>query len=244
MSILIIDYVIKAISTLLDDGELVYVGLNSIPALIGSFMARDLYGKKIRIIGVAEAENPSKVILSPSTGNPFFVESSPVILTEDSFDLAQKGKPDVMFLGPAQIDQETNVNLSVIGDYYNPKVKLPGGAATAFILPLARKAILWNLKHSKRSLVKRVDFITGTAKFSDNKVFVVTNLGVLRYDRKDKRWYVNYLYPTTTYNDIVENTEFNVERDKEIKIIEINEKDIEFIKMIDPYNLRNVLENL
>ena len=126
----------------------------------------------------------------------------------------------------------------------NPKVKLPGGAATAFILPLARKAILWNLKHSKRSLVKRVDFITGIAKFSDNKVFVVTNLGVLRYDRKDKRWYVNYLYPTTTYNDIVENTEFNVERGKEIKIIEINEKDIEFIKMIDPYNLRNVLENL
>ncbi|MEM1629836.1 MAG: CoA-transferase subunit beta, partial [Saccharolobus sp.] len=58
MSIPIIDYVIKAISTLLDDGELVYIGLNSIPALIGSFMARDLYGKKIRIIGVAEAENP------------------------------------------------------------------------------------------------------------------------------------------------------------------------------------------
>ncbi|BDB97960.1 CoA-transferase subunit beta [Saccharolobus caldissimus] len=238
-----IDYVIKAISTLLEDGELVYIGLNSVPALIGTFMARDLYKKKIRIIGVAEAENPVRVTLSPSTGNPFFLESSPVMITADSFDLAQKGKLDVMFLGPAQIDEETNINLSVIGDYENPKVRLPGGAATAFIFPLVKKAILWNLKHSKRSLVKRVDFVTGTAKFSNNKVFVVTNLGVLRYDRKDKKWYLDYVYPFTSYEQVKENTEFEVEKGYMIKI-EINEKDLEFINSVDPYELRSALEIL
>jgi hypothetical protein len=41
-----VDYIIKAISTLLEDGELVYIGLNSISSLIASFMARDLYGKR------------------------------------------------------------------------------------------------------------------------------------------------------------------------------------------------------
>ncbi len=237
-----IDYVIKAISTLLRDGELVYIGLNSIPALIGSFMARDLYGKKIRIIGVAEAQNPQKVILSPSTGNPFFVESSPVIITADSFDLAQKGKLDVMFLGPAQIDEETNVNLSVIGNYDKPNTRLPGGAATAFILPLVKKAILWNLKHNKRSLVKKVDFVTGTAKFSNNLVYVVTNLGILRYDREEKKWCVDGIYPWSSYDKIIENTEFGVEKGK-MELISLDEKDLKFINDMDPYQLRSALEN-
>ncbi|WP_338601955.1 CoA-transferase [Sulfolobus tengchongensis] len=237
-----IDYVIKAISTLLEDGELVYVGLNSIPALIGTFMARDLYGKKIRILGVAEASNPVKVKLSPSTGDPFFVESSPVMITADSFDLAQKGKLDVMFLGPAQIDEETNVNLTAIGSYENPKVKLPGGAATAFILPLVRKAILWNLRHSKKSLVKKVDFISGTAKFSNNKVFLVTNLGILSYDRGNRKWYIDAVYPFSSYNQIVENTEFQVDRKDSERVIELTDEDVKFINSIDPYKLRSVLE--
>ncbi|QGA54252.1 CoA-transferase subunit beta [Sulfolobus sp. E5-1-F] len=240
-----VDYVIKAISTLLDDGELVYIGLNSIPSLIASFMARDLYGKKIRIIGVAEASNPSKVTLSPSTGNPFFVEAAPVMITADAFDLAQKGKLDVMFLGPAQIDEETNVNLTIIGnDYYNPKVKLPGGAATAFILPLTKKAILWNLKHSKRSLVKKVDFVTGTAKFSNNKVFVVTNLGVLRYNREDRKWYLDSIYPFSSYEKVVENTEFEIKRRDNERLIDLTDEDLRFINNMDPYNLRSALETL
>jgi glutaconate CoA-transferase subunit B len=146
-----VDYVVRAIAELLNDGELVYVGLNSGPAILGAFMARDLMKKDIDIVGVAEAFNPKSITLSPSTGDPFFLEGSPVMITVDSFDLAQKGELDVMFLGPAQIDEETNVNLTAIGDYERPKVKLPGGAATAYLMPLVKKMILWNLKHSKRS---------------------------------------------------------------------------------------------
>ncbi|MCI2414504.1 MAG: CoA-transferase subunit beta [Candidatus Aramenus sp.] len=236
-----IDYVIKAIATKLEDGERVYVGLNSIPALIATFMARDLYGKRIRILGVAEADNPSRVVVSPSTGSPFFVEEAPVMITVDSFDMAQKGLLDVMFLGPVQIDEETNVNLSVIGDYRSPKVRLPGGAATAFIMPLVKKVVLWNLKHSRKSLVKRVDFATGSAKYSNNKVVVVTNLGVLEYDRKEKVWKVTDLYPYSTVEDIVNNTEFEVVPENP-KTIELTEDDRKFIEQMDPYNLRLALE--
>ncbi|MBW9140160.1 MAG: CoA-transferase subunit beta [Candidatus Aramenus sp.] len=237
-----IDYVIKAIATKLENGERVYVGLNSIPALIAAFMARDLYGKRIRILGVAEADNPSRVVVSPSTGSPFFVEEAPVMITVDSFDLAQKGLLDVMFLGPVQIDEETNVNLSVIGDYNSPKVRLPGGAATAFIMPLVKKVVLWNLKHSRRSLVKKVDFATGSAKYSNNKVVVVTNLGVLEYDRKGKVWKVTDLYPYSTVEDVVNNTEFEVVVPEKPKTIELTEDDKKFIEQMDPYNLRLALE--
>ncbi|ARM76048.1 CoA-transferase [Acidianus manzaensis] len=236
-----IDHVIKAIAQLIQDKERVYVGLNSIPALIGSFMARDFYKKDIKILGVAEAYNPDKIEISPSTGSPFFIEGSSILPTTEAFDLAQKGKLDVMFLGPVQIDEETNVNLSVIGDYNSPKVRLPGGAATAYILPLVKKGILWNLRHSKSSLVKKVDFITGTSKFSNNKIFVVTNLGVLNYCREEKKWYVNYVYPWSNFEIIRDNTAFSV-YPKISGIIDINEEEKKFIQSVDPYNLRLALE--
>ncbi|AWR95191.1 CoA-transferase subunit beta [Acidianus brierleyi] len=236
-----IDYVIKAISLELEDGEKVYVGLNSIPAVIAAFMARDLYKRKIRILGVAEADNPKRIEISPSTGSPFFIEESPVMTTVDSFDLAQKGLLDVMFLGPVQIDEETNVNLSVIGDYFKPKVRLPGGAATAYIMPLVKKVILWNLKHSKKSLVKKVDFVTGSAKFSNNKVVIVTNLGVLKYDRDNKLWKITGLYPFSSVKEIHDNTEFTVKAENP-QVIELNKDEEEFIKNMDPYELRLALE--
>ncbi|MQL54919.1 CoA-transferase subunit beta [Acidianus ambivalens] len=236
-----IDHVIKAIALSLDNGEKVYVGLNSIPAILGAFMARDFYGKTIRILGVAEADNPSEIKITPSTGNPFYVNETPILPTVESFDLAQKGKLDVMFLGPAQIDEETNVNLSVIGDYSKPKVRLPGGAATAYILPLVKKAILWNLKHSKSTLVKRVDFVTGSAKFSTNKVIVVTDLGVLEYSREDKKWYVKYVYPWSNFAKIVENTAFQVYNAIQ-GVIDVNEEEKNFITKLDPDDLRSSLE--
>lgn len=236
-----IDHIIKAIALQLQDGERVYVGLNSIPALIGAFMARDYYKKNIKILGVSEAFNPDKVEVSPSTGNPFFVEGSSILPTTESFDLVQKGKLDVMFLGPVQIDEETNVNISVIGSYDSPKVRLPGGAATAFILPLVKKAILWNLNHSRRSFVKKVDFVTGTAKFSGNKVIAVSNLCVLEFSRQDKRWYITYTYPWSTIEQIKQNTEFEVY--PSIKgVVDINNDERKFIESIDPYELRLALE--
>ncbi|AWR97401.1 CoA-transferase subunit beta [Acidianus sulfidivorans JP7] len=236
-----IDHVIKAIAMLIQDKESVYIGLNSIPALIGSFMARDFYKKDIKILGVAEAFNPDKIEISPSTGNPFFTQGSIILPTVEAFDLAQKGKLDIMFLGPVQIDEETNVNLSVIGNYESPKVRLPGGAATAYILPLVKKGILWNLKHSRNSLVKKVDFVTGTSKFSNNKIIVVTNLGVLEYCREEKKWYVTYVYPWSNFDIIRENTAFDV-YPKVKETIDINEEEKRFIETIDPYGLRLALE--
>ncbi|NON62328.1 CoA-transferase, partial [Acidianus sp. RZ1] len=213
----------------------------SIPALLGSFMARDFYNKDIKILSVSEAYNPARVSISPSTGDPFFVSESPVMTTTDAFDLVQKGKIDVMFLGPSQIDSETNVNLSVIGNYYKPEVRLPGGAATAFILPLVGKAILWNVKHSKNSLVKRVDFVTGTAKYSKNKVIIVTNLCVMEYSRADHRWKVTYLYPWSDFKTVQDNTGFEVE-DNVIGRIELNEREKMFLDSLDTSKLRLALE--
>lgn len=233
---------IKAMAELLNDGETVFIGLNSSIPYIASFMARDYYKKNIRILGVFEADNPQAFPLAPSTGNTQLAETSSILTTYDAFDLAQKGRLDVMFLGPAQIDDKGNVNISVIGSYEKPKVRLPGGAATAFLVPIVKKNIFWNTKYSKRIAVKKVDFITGSFSESNNEAYLVTNLGVLKYLRKDKCWEVIAIYDNTNYDVIANNTDFCLRKSENIRIITLTEGEKEFIEKIDPYSLRSTQE--
>ena len=65
-------------------------------------------------------------------------------------------------VGAAQLDQYGNANNSVIGaDYHAPKVRLPGTAGLSDLCSLGKKLYYWNLNHSPKSLVEKVDFISG-----------------------------------------------------------------------------------
>ncbi|MEM4138793.1 MAG: CoA-transferase subunit beta, partial [Sulfolobaceae archaeon] len=86
-----------------------------------------------------------------------------------------------------------------------------------------------------------VDFVTGTAKYSQNKVFLVTNKCIMEYDRIKKVWKLVALYPSSTIEEIINETEFQFAVEKP-RIIKISESESEFIKNIDPYSLRTVLE--
>src|SRR4029078_7290890 len=71
----------------------------------------------------------------------------------------QPGRIDVGFLGAAQIDKYGNVNTTVIGDYAEPKVRLPG-AGGAPEIAAACKEVFGVVRQSNRTFVERVDFIT------------------------------------------------------------------------------------
>ena len=90
------------------------------------------------------------------------------------FDLSARGGLDLAFLGGAQIDAQGDVNLSFIGDPAAPRVRLPGGAGSAHILPTARRTVLWRTVHDPRSFPARCDFVTA----SGNVAGVVTPLCV------------------------------------------------------------------
>ncbi len=74
----------------------------------------------------------------------------------------QGGKVDVGFLGTAQIDRYCNLNTTLIGDYTAPKVRLPGGGGAPEIATNAGEVFI-TLKHSKRTFVDEVDFVTTLA---------------------------------------------------------------------------------
>jgi glutaconate CoA-transferase subunit B len=206
------DVVVTCMADLLSDGELVFVGLNSHHALLAAAVAKILHRKRIRVVTVAEGYEPSlgDLPVRRSTGDPELAKIGTVLPTVEAFDLAQKGKVDVMFLGPAQVDGETNINVSVIGSLESPKVRLPGGAAAAFIFPLVRKAVLWNFRHSVRSLVKRVDFVTATARNASNDVLLCTDLCLMRYDRERKAWRLVSVHPWSSKEEVLGSTGFEV----------------------------------
>jgi glutaconate CoA-transferase subunit B len=135
------DQMIVTMADRLRDGEAVATGLNSHIPILAVAVAKIVHGKKLRLLTVAEAHDPEleSVRLTYSTGDPSWAELGSVLPMIETFDLVQQGKLDVMFLGPLQIDAETNFNLSVIGPYERPKVRLTGGAASAFIAPLVKR---------------------------------------------------------------------------------------------------------
>ena len=96
-----------------------------------------------------------------SIGDPTLVSGSTAVTS--MFELfafyLQAGLIDAAFLGGAQIDRFGNLNTTVIGDYANPKVRLPGSGGACEIAIHARR-ILVIMRQAQRSFVERLDFRT------------------------------------------------------------------------------------
>lgn len=71
----------------------------------------------------------------------------------------QGGRISKGFLGGAQIDRFGNINTTVIGAYDDPTVRLPGGGGAPEIAAHCGEVLL-TAKHSPRTLVERLDFVT------------------------------------------------------------------------------------
>jgi glutaconate CoA-transferase, subunit B len=106
----------------------------------------------------------------------------------------QPGRIDVGFLGAAQLDRFANINTTVVGDdYRRPRVRLPGAGGAPEIAASCREVFIL-MRHSRRALVERVDFVTSVG-YGDGPgarerlglrgrgpVLVVTDLGMLEPD--------------------------------------------------------------
>lgn len=101
----------------------------------------------------------------------------------------QAGRVDLGFLGAAQIDRFGNLNTTVIGGTYDsPRVRLPG-AGGAPEIATAAKEVAVILKHSKRTFVEKLDFVTTSGYSGDTgsngsgwkrgPTTVITDLGIL-----------------------------------------------------------------
>jgi glutaconate CoA-transferase subunit B len=133
----------------------------------------------------------------------------------------QGGRVDVGFLGAAQLDRFANINTTVVGSYEKPKVRLPGAGGAPEISSSAREVLIV-VKHTKRTLVNRLDFVTsvgfGTGGDAREKlglggkgpVAVITDLCIQRPDPVSRELEVASIHPGVDRKAIADSTGWQI----------------------------------
>jgi glutaconate CoA-transferase subunit B len=165
----------------------------------------------------------------------------------DAFLFAQRGFVDVGFMGGAQIDQYGNINTSAIGgDYWKPKVRLPGTGGANDIASLCREVIIVT-PHERRRFVERVDFITSPAwlrgdgsRREAGLLFggvsrVVTTLGILGFEPDTRRMRIEATHPEVDVAAIRANTGFALGVAPEVVTTEPpSDDELAMLRALDP----------
>lgn len=148
-----------AAARLLQPGAVCFVGIG-IPSAAAN-MARLTHAPDLVLIYESGAIGTKPSVLPLSIGDGELAESATAIvsLPEIFSYWLQAGRVDVGFLGAAQIDRFGNLNTTVIGDYAQPRTRLPGAGGAPEIAQHARQTFVV-LKQTPRSFVDKLDFIT------------------------------------------------------------------------------------
>ena len=195
-----------AMARLLRDGERVFHGVASPLPMVATLLAKRLHAPHLIYLNITGSTDPTPEILPVSTVAPQLLRGTRSLLTlTDLFDMAARGDLDTAFLSGVQIDASGRINMSVIGPFDKPKVRLPGGAGSAAILPRARRTILWRTKHDPRVFVETLDFVTA----GGNVDRVVTPLCV--FQRRDGRLVVESIHPGVSPDVLRAATGFHIE---------------------------------
>jgi glutaconate CoA-transferase subunit A len=178
-----VDRLIVGLARRIADGDLVVTGLASALPLLAVAVARATHARNLTYINCVGAVDPPLERALPTSVDPALLDRCAArLIVPDFFDLARRGRIDVMFFGAAQIDAEARLNLSCIGDPARPRVKLPGPAGSSTIRPLVRKVVVLAKHHARRTFVERVDFASSAPGERNRETWVVTDLALLRLE--------------------------------------------------------------
>jgi glutaconate CoA-transferase subunit B len=134
-------------------------------------------------------------------------------------DMLMRRRFDVSFDSGAQIDAFGNLNITAIGDYARPKVRLVGCLAQpehfAFV---SRPIVMMDL--GRRSFVEQVDFVTSVGHARSGKTraewglgpggpnLVMTDKAVFDFDTPNRRMRLQSLHPGAELQDVLDNMSF------------------------------------
>jgi len=152
-----------------------------------------------------------------SIGDPALISgATSVCPMPDLFmNYLQGGRIEVAFLGAAQIDRFGNINTTVIGDYRQPKVRLPGSGGACEIAIHAQKVfVIVRLK--KRAFVERLDFRTSAGHLSGKPgeraalgipgagpQLVVTDKAIFCFDKDTGEMFLSSVHPGVTVEEVL-----------------------------------------
>ncbi len=212
----------------LRDGQACFVGIG-LPSRAAN-LARRLHAPDLVLIYESGTIDTRPAELPLSIGDGVLAESAlSVVSVPEIFNYwLQPGRIDVGFLSGAQIDRFANINTTVIGDYREPDVRLPGSGGAPEIAASCREVIVV-MRHQMRAFVERVDFVTSVGHGCGPKdrrllglrgagpVRVITDLGVLEPDPESAELVLTGLHPGVTVEQVRAETGWDLQVAAELR---------------------------
>ncbi len=205
----------------LKNGDVCFVGIG-LPSAAAN-LARLTHAPDCVLIYESGAIQTRPDILPLSIGDGELAETAlTVVSVPEMFRYwLQGGRINIGFLGAAQIDKYGNINTTVIGDYKNPKVRLPGAGGAAEIATSSGEVIVM-LRQHKRAFVEKLDFRTSmgqgngrgdrqaTGARGKGPTLIVTDFGILEPNPETLEFQMVSLHPGATREDALKATEWDL----------------------------------
>ena len=150
-----------------------------------------------------------------SIGDPTLVSGATAVgsMADLFMYYLQGGLIDVALLGGAQIDRYGNLNTTIIGDYANPKVRLPGSGGACEIAINAQATFMIMRLH-RRAFVDKLDFLTSpghpsTGVDRERHLFpgkgpqlVITDKALFEFDEETREMTLTAIAPGETVESV------------------------------------------
>ncbi|MBT4267733.1 MAG: glutaconate CoA-transferase [Deltaproteobacteria bacterium] len=163
-----------------------------------------------------------------------------------TFTTTYRGFVDVCFLGVAQIDRFGNLNTTVIGDYFNPKLRLPGAGGAPDFIGYAKRTIL-TLRGG--SFVNKLDYFTspgyleGGSSRDDCGLFpkgsgpsmVLTRKGIFHFHPQTKEIFLAKIHPGISIEEVKKDIPWDLKVAEKLTVTEPpSEREVDFIREFAP----------
>ncbi len=230
------DIMAVCMARLIREGETVFHGVSSHLPLVAVQLAKSTHAPHavhLNIPGGVDPQTP-KLLSHTSAGDDLWQTGEAAFALCEVFDLSMRGGLDVAFLSGVQFDNRGGVNASVIGPYEKPKVRLPGGAGSAVLIPTAKRAIIWRTKHDRRTFCETLDFVTARGNVSD----IVTPL--CHFTMHGGELILKSIHPTSSIEEVAENTAFPIRYLALARTPPPTDAEMRALHAIDPDDLRNL----
>jgi len=207
-------------SRYLEDGKTVAVGTGAPCA--AAMLAQKTHSPNLIILFEAGGVAPMLPQMPISVGDSrTFFRAVMAAGMNEMMTTCCRGQVDYAFLGGAQIDKFGNINSTIVGDYYKPKVRFPGSGGANDFASFCWQTMIMTV-HSKARFVEKCEFVTSPGFLSGagareaaglpegGPYKIVTDLAVMGFDDATKAMMVESLHPGVEIDKVQAETGFKL----------------------------------